>query len=113
MAGSGMRWVRRPASNSGASGTAVRRAVPAPVARLTRAAYLIRLPTARPLRNGGDRLALALLGGHGLKFVTAADHWLPPDNYQEDPKGEITHRTSPTNRVYICCRSSRLTTWVI
>ncbi len=30
-------------------------------------------------------------------FVTAADNWLPPDNYQEDPKGEIAHRTSPTN----------------
>ena len=30
-------------------------------------------------------------------FVTAEDHWLPPDNYQEDPKGVIAHRTSPTN----------------
>src|SRR6185369_2904922 len=30
-------------------------------------------------------------------FVTADDHWLPPDNYQEDPKGVIAHRTSPTN----------------
>src|SRR5581483_10660768 len=30
-------------------------------------------------------------------FVTAEDHWLPPDNYQEDPKGQIAHRTSPTN----------------
>src|SRR5439155_7299899 len=30
-------------------------------------------------------------------FVTAADHWLPPDNYQEDPKGVVAHRTSPTN----------------
>src|SRR5262249_3878829 len=31
------------------------------------------------------------------KFGTAGDHWLPPDNYQEDPKGEVAHRTSPTN----------------
>src|SRR5205807_9357740 len=23
--------------------------------------------------------------------------WLPPDNYQEDPKGQVAHRTSPTN----------------
>jgi cyclic beta-1,2-glucan synthetase len=30
-------------------------------------------------------------------FVTADDHWLPPDNYQEIPKGQIAHRTSPTN----------------
>jgi cyclic beta-1,2-glucan synthetase len=31
-------------------------------------------------------------------FVGPDDHWLPPDNYQEDPKGEIAHRTSPTNK---------------
>jgi cyclic beta-1,2-glucan synthetase len=31
-------------------------------------------------------------------FVTDEDHWLPPDNYQEDPKGVIAHRTSPTNK---------------
>jgi cyclic beta-1,2-glucan synthetase len=30
-------------------------------------------------------------------FVTDADYWLPPDNFQEDPKGAIAHRTSPTN----------------
>jgi cyclic beta-1,2-glucan synthetase len=30
-------------------------------------------------------------------FVTAEDNWLPPDNYQEIPKGQIAHRTSPTN----------------
>ena len=30
-------------------------------------------------------------------FVTEHDHFLPPDNYQEDPKDEIAHRTSPTN----------------
>ncbi len=31
-------------------------------------------------------------------FVSDADHWLPPDNFQEDPKGAIAHRTSPTNK---------------
>src|SRR5262249_24369854 len=31
------------------------------------------------------------------RFVTAEDHWLPPDNYQQDPKGQVAHRTSPTN----------------
>lgn len=30
-------------------------------------------------------------------FVTAEDHWLPPDNYQETPIQVIAHRTSPTN----------------
>ena len=30
-------------------------------------------------------------------FVTAEDHMLPPDNFQEDPRPVIAHRTSPTN----------------
>ncbi len=30
-------------------------------------------------------------------FVTAADHMLPPDNFQEDPAPALAHRTSPTN----------------
>jgi cyclic beta-1,2-glucan synthetase len=30
-------------------------------------------------------------------FVTPADNMLPPDNFQEDPKPAIAHRTSPTN----------------
>jgi cyclic beta-1,2-glucan synthetase len=30
-------------------------------------------------------------------FVTPSDNWLPPDNFQEDPKPVIAHRTSPTN----------------
>ena len=31
------------------------------------------------------------------RFVTAQDHWLPPDNVQEGPELLIAHRTSPTN----------------
>ncbi len=31
------------------------------------------------------------------KFVGPEDHWLPPDHFQEDPKGVVAHRTSPTN----------------
>jgi len=31
------------------------------------------------------------------KFVTAEDHFLPPDNFQENPKPVVAHRTSPTN----------------
>jgi cyclic beta-1,2-glucan synthetase len=30
-------------------------------------------------------------------FVTAEDHMLPPDNFQEDPKPVVARRTSPTN----------------
>jgi cyclic beta-1,2-glucan glucanotransferase len=30
-------------------------------------------------------------------FVTAEDHMLPPDNFQEDPRPVLAHRTSPTN----------------
>ncbi len=30
-------------------------------------------------------------------FVSAEDHALPPDNFQEDPKPVVAHRTSPTN----------------
>ncbi len=30
-------------------------------------------------------------------FITAADNWLPPDNFQEQPFAVIAHRTSPTN----------------
>lgn len=30
-------------------------------------------------------------------FVSETDHWLPPDNFQQDPAGVIAHRTSPTN----------------
>ena len=29
-------------------------------------------------------------------FVGDEDHWLPPDNFQEDPP-VVAHRTSPTN----------------
>ncbi len=30
-------------------------------------------------------------------FAGPNDHWLPPDNFQEEPNGVIAHRTSPTN----------------
>src|SRR5689334_14801677 len=30
-------------------------------------------------------------------FVGAEDHWLPPDNFQEQPVARVSHRTSPTN----------------
>ncbi len=30
-------------------------------------------------------------------FVNAEEHFLPPDNFQEDPEPVVAHRTSPTN----------------
>ncbi|TVP94440.1 MAG: cyclic beta 1-2 glucan synthetase [Planctomycetaceae bacterium] len=31
------------------------------------------------------------------RFIGPEDHWLPPDNYQEEPVATLAHRTSPTN----------------
>ena len=40
-------------------------------------------------------------------FVTADDHMLPPDNFQEDPQPVVAHRTSPTNLgLYLLCAVS-------
>ncbi len=30
-------------------------------------------------------------------FVGPENHWLPPDNYEENPVARVAHRTSPTN----------------
>jgi cyclic beta-1,2-glucan synthetase len=48
-----------------------------------------------------DALSLRLVARRTWRyfeqFVTAHDHMLPPDNFQEDPLPVIAHRTSPTN----------------
>ncbi len=31
------------------------------------------------------------------RFIGPDDHWLPPDHFQEDPRGLVARRTSPTN----------------
>ncbi len=31
------------------------------------------------------------------QFIGPEDHWLPPDHFQEEPLGQVAHRTSPTN----------------
>jgi cyclic beta-1,2-glucan synthetase len=31
------------------------------------------------------------------QFIGPEDHWLPPDHFQEEPLGQVGHRTSPTN----------------
>ena len=57
-------------------------------------------PTAKIL-SSEDALALRSISRRTWRFfetfVTAADHWLPPDNFQEDPNPVVAHRTSPTN----------------
>src|SRR5262249_32342572 len=66
-------------------------------------AFLVSQPlprVAKPLSDA-ERRSLRLVArrtwGFFETFVGDADHWLPPDNYQEDPKGQVAHRTSPTN----------------
>ena len=53
-----------------------------------------------PLSETGAR-ALRLVGRRTWRFfetfVTAEDHMLAPDNFQEDPQPVTAHRTSPTN----------------
>jgi cyclic beta-1,2-glucan synthetase len=56
-----------------------------------------------------DRLAVSAADARDLRlvarrtwryfetFVTADDQMLPPDNFQEDPRPVLAHRTSPTN----------------
>jgi cyclic beta-1,2-glucan synthetase len=59
-----------------------------------------RIVREKPL-DAGDRANLRRLARKTWSFfetfVGPEDHWLPPDNFQEDPKGEVAHRTSPTN----------------
>ena len=49
----------------------------------------------------GDRRALRLVARRTWRyfetFVTAEEHLLPPDNFQDDPRPVVAHRTSPTN----------------
>jgi cyclic beta-1,2-glucan synthetase len=61
------------------------------------------LAEARPIDalSEADRVLLRTLAQKTWRFfdqfVTAADNHLPPDNFQEDPRGVVAHRTSPTN----------------
>ncbi len=68
------------------------------IARWTSLSPLVagRLPV-----SDADARALRLVARRTWRFfetfVTATDHRLPPDNFQEDPKPAVAHRTSPTN----------------
>jgi cyclic beta-1,2-glucan synthetase len=58
-------------------------------------------PTPVPRLSADDRSFLRLLARRTWRFfdtyVTPADNYLPPDNFQEDPPQGVAHRTSPTN----------------
>jgi cyclic beta-1,2-glucan synthetase len=66
-------------------------------------AYLISRPTKHevsPLQMDQRRKLRALARHTWLYFeqyTGPEDHWLPPDHYQESPRGIVAHRTSPTN----------------
>jgi cyclic beta-1,2-glucan synthetase len=59
------------------------------------------IPRARRVLNGDDQRFARLVARRTWRFfetfVGPDDNWLPPDNYQEDPKPLVAHRTSPTN----------------
>ena len=67
----------------------------------------IALSISRPLRAGAaplDAAAERYLRRAARRiwlffetFVGPADQWLPPDHFQEEPRGAPVHRTSPTN----------------
>ncbi len=67
-------------------------------------ARLISLPleeeTIQPL-SAPETQILRLYGRRVWRFFTtytgAEDHFLPPDNFQEDPEPVVAHRSSPTN----------------
>ena len=66
-------------------------------------AFFIRQDRKRPIERirSEDRTHLRRLARRTWyffeRFVGPEDHWLPPDHFQEDPKGVVAHRTSPTN----------------
>ncbi|HEY7546766.1 MAG TPA: hypothetical protein VID27_17875, partial [Blastocatellia bacterium] len=60
-----------------------------------------RLPEKKETLSQDERRLVRLISRRTWKFfetfVGADDNWLAPDNYQEDPKPMLAHRTSPTN----------------
>jgi cyclic beta-1,2-glucan synthetase len=93
----GQLWYGRPAWGCASAFMVLWAAAPA-------MARWISLP---PQREGEESVseldgnALRLISRRTWRFferlVTAEDRWLPPDNFQVDPKPVLAHRTSPTN----------------
>ncbi len=55
----------------------------------------------RPRLDAHDHALLRRIARRTWRYFEAFagpdDQWLPPDNFQEHPRGRIAHRTSPTN----------------
>jgi cyclic beta-1,2-glucan synthetase len=66
-------------------------------------AYVISKPAVRvttPLSEPERRKILRLARRTWAffeKFAGPNDHWLPPDHFQESPRGSVAHYTTPTN----------------
>jgi len=66
-------------------------------------AYVISLPvthTTKPLSEPQRRQVLRLARRTWAffeRFAGPNDHWLPPDHFQESPRGNVAHYTTPTN----------------
>ncbi|MFJ2992465.1 GH36-type glycosyl hydrolase domain-containing protein [Pandoraea sp. NPDC087047] len=58
-------------------------------------------PVRPSVMQNGDRHALRVAGRRIWRFFTTFvdddNHHLPPDNFQEDPRPVVAHRSSPTN----------------
>ena len=74
-------------------------------------AYVLGHPRRLPGRrlDADDRVLLRRIARRTWRyfevFVGPDDQWLPPDNFQEQPRGEVAHRTSPTNIGMMCLSS--------
>ena len=73
------------------------------------------IPATRQRIDDAQRAALRMIARRTWLFFeelfTPADHWLIPDNYQEDRADLIAHRTSPTNiglQLHLHARGLRL-----
>ncbi|HLE13092.1 MAG: hypothetical protein A2504_12405 [Bdellovibrionales bacterium RIFOXYD12_FULL_39_22] len=67
-------------------------------------AYLASLPPSNEKIRPLEKEDISLLKNSARRiwrffttFVTEEENYLPPDNFQEDPKAVIAHRSSPTN----------------
>ncbi|MEN6430881.1 MAG: glucoamylase family protein, partial [Coriobacteriales bacterium] len=66
-------------------------------------AWRVSLPTPEPVIEISDaeRASVRRIARRTWRFfetfVTPEDHYLAPDNFQEDPEPVVAHRTSPTN----------------
>ena len=65
----------------------------------TRISRPVRKPVSRvsPAQERKLRLLARSTWLYFEHFVGPEDRWLPPDHFQEEPRGQVAHRTSPTN----------------